>query len=219
MICDTVASLDPLHRRNSVVALCDRTGQRCPPGGIELSCACPLVREYRSGVILASSDIRRLGVDEGAAVLRFGEEPKAHGAWAGRRLLWLNGKAAFDLTFWCGTCPVTFERLQGATGTLSIAELEDKLRQGLGEIDSDVLGAFGELLPAGAYMPLLLQVTPRLVTPVAEGDYFAHEQVATWGIDSFRGLPENPRTPYYRTFETPVTSSAHLYEFVAADVE
>lgn len=63
-------------------------------------------------------------------------------------------------------------------------------------------------------MPMLLRVTPRLVTPVAEGDYFAHEQVATWGIDSFWGLPENPRTPYYRTFETPVTSSAHLYEFV-----
>jgi hypothetical protein len=63
-------------------------------------------------------------------------------------------------------------------------------------------------------MPMLLRVTPRLVTPVAEGDYFAHEQVATWGIDSFWGLPENPRTPYYRTFETPVTASAHFYEFV-----
>lgn len=61
---------------------------------------------------------------------------------------------------------------------------------------------------------MLLQVTPRLVTPVADDDYFAHEQVATWGVDSFWGLPENPRTPYYRTFETPVAANAHLYEFV-----
>ena len=28
------------------------------------------------------------------------------------------------------------------------------------------------------------------------------------------GLPEYPRTPYYRTFETSVDSGAHLYEFV-----
>jgi hypothetical protein len=196
------------------VALCERAAPRCLAGDIELSCACSTVREYRSGVMLASADIRRLGVDEAAAVVRFGEGPKAQGASSGRRLLLLNGEPAFELTFWCGTCPVTFERLQGATGTLSIAKLEDKLRRGLGEIDSDVLAAFGELLPAGSYMPMLLQVTPRLVTPVADGDYFAHEQVATWGINSFWGLPENPRTPYYRTFETPVSSSAHLYEFI-----
>jgi hypothetical protein len=165
-------------------------------------------------VILASSDIRRLGVDEATAVLRFGGEPRPEGAWAGRRLLWLDGNAAFELTFWCGTCPVMFRRLEGATGALSIAELEGRLRRGLGGIDSDVLAAFGALLPAGAYMPMLLQVTPRLVAPGEDGDYFAHEQVATWGIDRLWELPENRREPYYRTFETPVTSSAHLYEFV-----
>lgn len=165
-------------------------------------------------MILASSEILRLGVDEATAVLRFGQESKAQQRGPGRRLLWLRGKAAFELTFWCGTCPVMFERLQGAAQTLSIAELGDKLRRGLGEIDPDVVAAFGELLPAGRYLPMLLQVAPRLVTPVAEGDYFAHEQVGTWGVNSFWGLPENPRTPYYRTFETPVTPSAHLYEFV-----
>lgn len=73
---------------------------------------------------------------------------------------------------------------------------------------------FGRLLPKGPYLPLLLEVTPRLVRPVEPGDYFAHEQVATWGIDAFWGLPENPRTPYYRTFETAVGPTAHAYEFV-----
>ncbi|HYZ53639.1 MAG TPA: hypothetical protein VE733_09090 [Streptosporangiaceae bacterium] len=154
-----------------------------------------------------------MGVDETAAALRFGGRQKAKGTRPGR-FLWLGSDAAFELTFWCGTCPVLFQRLEGATSTLSIAELEDRLRRGLSGIDCDVLAAFAGLLPAAAYMPMLLGVTPRLVTPVAEDDYFAHEQVTTWGLDDFWGLPENPRTPYYRTFETPVTASAHLYEFV-----
>jgi hypothetical protein len=165
-------------------------------------------------VILASSSIQQMGVDEAVAALRFGEAPKPKGAWAGRRLLWLGSEAAFELTFWCGTCPFLFQRLEGATSTLSIAELENRLSRGLTGIDSDVLAAFAELLPATAYLPILLQVTPRLVTPVAKGDYFAHEQVATWGLNNFWGLPENPRTPYYRTFETAVTTGSHLYEFV-----
>ncbi|MFE2095349.1 hypothetical protein [Streptomyces sp. NPDC059460] len=61
---------------------------------------------------------------------------------------------------------------------------------------------------------VLLRVEPRLVVPGQEGDYFSGEQVATWGLDQFWGLPEFPYTPYYRTFETTVDASAHLYEFV-----
>jgi hypothetical protein len=70
------------------------------------------------------------------------------------------------------------------------------------------------LLPEGQYQPLLLQVEPRLIFPAKSGDYFAEEQVATWGLESFWGLPVYPRTPYYRTFETAVDADAHLYEFV-----
>lgn len=165
-------------------------------------------------MLLESATARTLGVDESRAALRFGEGPKAEGSFAGRRLMWLGDKAAFELTYWCGTCPITFERLEGANGTLSIAELEGNLREGITGIEPEVLAAFSELLPAGSYLPLLLRVSPRLVYPVAEDDYFAHEQVTTWGIDGFWGLPENPRTPYYRTFETRVTDEAHLFEFV-----
>jgi hypothetical protein len=50
--------------------------------------------------------------------------------------------------------------------------------------------------------------------PASTDDYFSHDQVATWGIDGFWGVPENPRTPYYRTFETPVNAEEHLDEFV-----
>ena len=116
-------------------------------------------------MILASSGIRQLGADEAAAVLRFGEAPKGDGALAGRRLLWVGGEAAFELTFWCGSCPVLFQRLEGATRTLSVAGMEDRLGGGLDGVDPDVLAAFAGLLPAGAYLPMLLRVTPRLVTP------------------------------------------------------
>ncbi|GAA2997921.1 hypothetical protein GCM10020229_07890 [Kitasatospora albolonga] len=61
---------------------------------------------------------------------------------------------------------------------------------------------------------MLLRVEPQLVNPGKEGDYFSGEQVATWGMDQFWGLPQYPHTPYYRTFETGVDASAHLYEFV-----
>lgn len=77
-----------------------------------------------------------------------------------------------------------------------------------------MINDFSVLLPEGVYLPLLLSIEPQMRLPAAPGDYFAEEQVATWGLDSFWGLPEHPRTAYYRTFETPVTEKAHLYEFV-----
>lgn len=57
-------------------------------------------------------------------------------------------------------------------------------------------------------------MTPRLIHPARDGDYFAEEQVATWGVDSFWGLPHYPHTAYYRTFDAPVDADAHLHEFV-----
>ena len=38
--------------------------------------------------------------------------------------------------------------------------------------------------------------------------------VRTWGIENFRGLPENPRTPYYRAGDQILSGSERLYEFV-----
>ncbi|MBU2665237.1 hypothetical protein KOI35_17170 [Actinoplanes bogorensis] len=117
------------------------------------------------------------------------------------RFLLVDGKPAFELSFWCGTCQILFQRQQGSTETFS-AEGDDPVE------------AFGGLLPRGDYQPLLLEIRPRLVQPSGPGDYFAEEQVATWGLESFWGLPVYPRTPYYRTFETAVDPDAHLYEFV-----
>jgi hypothetical protein len=107
-----------------------------------------------------------------------------------------------------------FQRLEGATTTLSLQDSGKILADGVHVLDDEVISRFGSLLPRGQYPPLLLQVEPRLVRPAGPGDYFAEEQVATWGLDAFWRLPTYPRTPYYRTYEAPVAGDAHLYEFV-----
>lgn len=169
------------------------------------------MREVGSNVI-ASAPPRRLGVE--APRLRFGEEAKPEGAWAGRRLMWLDEKPAFELSFWCGTCPFLFKRLDGSNETVSLADIENQLGAGLEGLEEEVINRFGALLPSGEYIPLLLKVSPRLIRPVEDGDYFAEEQVATWGIDSFWGLPEYPQTPYYRTYEAAIDTDSHLFEFI-----
>ncbi|MFF5482838.1 hypothetical protein ACFY5C_36795 [Streptomyces sp. NPDC012935] len=165
--------------------------------------------------MIKSGEPRRLGVPATDARLRFEAERQETGGGPGRRLLVVDGEPAFELSFWCGTCPFLFRRLQTATQTLSLESVQERLTGALADPDDgDVIDAFGALLPEGQYVPALLRVEPRLIVPGREGDYFSGEQVATWGLDQFWGLPEYPHTPYYRTFETAVDTSAHLYEFV-----
>ena len=71
-----------------------------------------------------------------------------------------------------------------------------------------------ELLPVGQYLPVLLELRPVLVTPMQEGDYFAHEQVEHRGPDSFWGLPHFPQTQYYRGGTLPISETATVFEFV-----
>ena len=164
-------------------------------------------------VLLLAGSKLQLGVSVDP-VVEFGADAHPEGTWAGRRTMRLTGDPAFELSFWCGTCPCLFRRLEGATETLSIPELTDALAAGVDGFDSEVVRRFGELLPHDDYLPLLLEITPRLVYPGGDGDYFSEEQVQTWGFSDFWGLPENPSVAYYRTFASAISASSHLYEFV-----
>ncbi|MDX3643530.1 hypothetical protein [Streptomyces sp. MB09-02B] len=161
---------------------------------------------------------RSLGVPSSEARLRFDTELQELGGGPRRRLLMVDDEPAFELSFYCGTCPLLFRRLETAREKLSLESMQERLIGSLDDPDDPdgggVIEAFGALLPEGEYLPLLLSVEPRLIIPGKEGDYFSGEQVTTWGIDQFWGLPEYPHTPYYRTFETAVDADAHLYEFV-----
>ncbi|WP_404595481.1 hypothetical protein [Paenarthrobacter histidinolovorans] len=156
----------------------------------------------------------RLVRESQSSVLKFGQEEKPDGQGGGRRLLWQGADPAFELSWWCGTCQLLFKRLEGATETLSLPEMQQTLNSGIDKIEDGVLDAFTSLLPEGTYVPMLLRVQPELVYPGGQGDYFSEEQVDTWGISGFWGLPEYPQTPYYRTWQAPVDASAHAYEFV-----
>src|SRR5689334_24173282 len=125
--------------------------------------------------LLAVGSPTRLGSPE--ASLRFSAEDRPEGGRPGR-FLQLDEKDAFELSFWCGTCPLLFRRLTGANRTLSIERIQDRLNTGLEDVDSAVVKVLSsELLPVGQYLPVLLEVKPVLVTPMLEGDYFAHEQL------------------------------------------
>ncbi|MER7535644.1 hypothetical protein ABTX77_12765 [Streptomyces sp. NPDC097704] len=166
-------------------------------------------------MVITWGEPRRLGVPDSEARLRFAAERQEAGGGPGRRLLVVDGEPAFELSGWCGTCAFLFSRLETATQTLSPAGVQEQLAGTLDDPDAGgVIDVFSALLPAGEYLPVLLRIEPRLVVPGKESDYFGGEQVATWGLDDFWGLPQYPHTPYYRTFETAVDASAHLYEFV-----
>ncbi|MGY4981811.1 hypothetical protein ACWCYL_32520 [Streptomyces sp. 900105755] len=166
-------------------------------------------------MLITYGERQMLGVPAPKARLRFEAEQSGSGGGPGRRLLVVDEEPAFELSFWCGSCPFLFRRLETATQKLSSERVREQLTGTLADPDDEAVSdAFGRLLPQGEYLPLLLRVEPRLVVPGQEDDYFSGEQVATWGLDNFWGLPMHPRTPYYRTFETAVDASAHLYEFV-----
>lgn len=147
-----------------------------------------------------------------AAVLVPTPKPPAGAAFPSRRLT-LQGGAVFELSLWCGTCPAMARKLSEP----SIADLglaNELLNAGIERIDDRVLAAYGAALTDSTYTVLLLDVLPHLVAPGSTADYFSHEQVSTWGIDPVAGGPEDPGTPYYRTFETPIEPNRHLYELL-----
>jgi hypothetical protein len=152
-----------------------------------------------------------IGVED--APHAFTRTPVSDGAFNPRRLR-LDGDDAFDLTFWCGTCPLVFERLRGAKRTLTDDQLQGVLNAGLTSISPEVISAVSMLVQPGNYLPLLLNVHPSLVLPSGPDDYFALEQVEHRGFDSFWGLPENPHTPYYRGAQWRVDKNETMFEFV-----
>lgn len=154
-----------------------------------------------------------LGVPEPDAAIRVQVPQPAPGAAYSSRRLALRGEPAFELALWCGTCPAIFQKLSEPEAA-DLGVVNERLRTGLDAIDDGVLASYSAVLPASTYRALLLEMTPQLVRHADASDYFTHEQVGTWGAPGYAGAGEDPRTPYYRTFETPVDEHGHLYEFV-----
>jgi hypothetical protein len=137
------------------------------------------------------------------------------GAWKiWDRYIALDGQRAFHIGNVCGTCQFLFERLGGANRSVDVGQVVSQLNHGVTQPSRVLLDALKEILPDGRYRAVLLRAEPQLVYPGGPGDYFATEQVATWGVDAFWGLPHHPRTEYYRLGSRRLADHQALHEFL-----
>ena len=141
-------------------------------------------------------------------------ETTGGGSWkVWDRYISIEGKKAYHIGNICGTCNFFFERLDGANQKISQKTVIDQLANQAVHIDSDPYFEIIKLIPVGTYLVFRLQVTPRLVTLGGADDYFANEEINTWGVDGFWGLPHNPRIPYYRSPSFAIDSRSILHNF------
>ncbi|MFJ6538332.1 hypothetical protein ACIQH5_19065 [Paenarthrobacter sp. NPDC091711] len=157
--------------------------------------------------MLLEAGKKRVVEESESSLIRFGVGAKQEGQRAGQRLLWNGDKTAFSLSFWCGTCPLLFERTGDSTETASVSEARHHLNFGLDTIDEDVVDAFMSILPGGSYVPLLLEVQPELVTPGKQGDYFSEDQVDTWGLSQRWLFPSSIFASRRSTTERTITAT------------
>jgi hypothetical protein len=158
-------------------------------------------------------DTTRFKAEGSEPVIGF-EQPAQGDSVGWNRYLTLLGERAYFIGGACDTCAFIFERMGGANRNVSPEKAAAALRGGLESVEDTLVGTIGKAVPEGNYRIILLELTPNLVKPGAEGDYFAHEQVELWGTDKFWDLPHNPKTEYYRTPSIPLGSSRRLFEFV-----
>lgn len=105
------------------------------------------------------------------------------------------GEIVFEKTFWCGTCALLFSRVPGADRYVTPHVLRGRLKTGLDALAPDVTAAFLSILTPGRYLPLLLEVTPVLVSPGDDLDYFTHEQLQTWASMTISTAPRRRHAP------------------------
>ena len=161
-------------------------------------------------LLLESTQIK---VENSKPVLGF-EQPAYKGSAGWSRYLTLEGEQAYFIGGTCDTCAFLFERMGGANRNVSPVETAGALRGGLREIDEGLVANVSNVLPRGNYRVGLIELSPTLVAPGAERDYFANEQAELWGTDAFWGLPHHPKTEYYRTPPIALSGGKRLFEFV-----
>lgn len=155
----------------------------------------------------------KLSVRKSQSPLGFATE--GSGTWkVWDRFITLDGKQAHHIGNICGTCSFFFERREGANRSLSPLKLQEEITRGIAHLNDSHVKTLAELLPDGDYEVSLRKITPRLVAPGDDDDYFVREQPALWGIDGFWGLPHNPKTKYYRGSDRQLGSGERLFEFL-----
>lgn len=146
-----------------------------------------------------------------------GFETSGGGSWeVWDRYLTVGGKRAYHIGNICGTCSFFFLRLEGAAGSVSPAEIRDRLNEGIGILDKRLLDDISAIMPKGDYIVTLFEIHPSLVDIGGPTDYFANEQV---DMEILAGIarddcPFNPEIRYYRSATVTFENRERLFEFI-----
>lgn len=133
------------------------------------------------------------------------------------RFLTVRGERAFFVGGRCDTCTFMFERKLGET--ISPTVVAERLAVGANLLNDDLVDAAGTLLPSGDYAVMEMSIEPTLIGPCDPDDYFSHESVDLFGMPPHSGVPEYPRTRYWRveTRDLPVATAAPAAPVIAPD--
>jgi hypothetical protein len=160
-----------------------------------------------------SVEFQKIKVENSKSIISF--DYKGNGTWKiWDRFLLIENKPAYHLGNVCGTCEFFFERLEGANKSFSIDEIRNNLQKGISDLNANLVESFKLILPKGEYFPVLLNIKPYKVSLGEKTDYFANEQVETWGIEGFWNLPHYPKIEYYRSLTKKIGKTGKLFEFV-----
>lgn len=158
-------------------------------------------------------DSKKTEIKSSRSLLSF--QTTGGGSWkVWDRYLAIDGKKAYHIGNICGTCNFFFERLNGANQKVSPKVIIEALSNGRITIDSAEYVEIEKLFPVGKYVVLSLSIHPRYVQLGTPDDYFMTEDIQTWGVDSFWGLPHYPKTHYYRETDLVVDDRRRIYIFV-----
>lgn len=131
------------------------------------------------------------------------------------RYLTIDGVAADQIGYSCGTCGLVLRRQPDIpSGPLPATAVRDRLNAGLDGLDMDVIHAFAAQLPRGDYQVLLLDVLPAFVEPGAMGDYFAFDGPAGWRDEDHEDPIDPANASYYRIDSRGVGDHDQLFEFL-----
>ena len=130
------------------------------------------------------------------------------------RFISIEGKKAFHIGNICGTCNFFFERLEGANKKVSQKSVIETVGNQPVQIYSAAYFEIVKLIPAGKYRVFILNVHPRFVRVGTDADYFVKEEIETFGIDGFWGLPHHPKINYYREVDVEIDDKSKLFSFL-----
>jgi hypothetical protein len=134
------------------------------------------------------------------------------------RFLLIENKPAYHIGNVCGTCNFFFERMEGANKSVSIDEMRKDLQSGISNLESTTIENFKKILPKGSYYYGILEINPYKVSLGEKTDYFANEQIKTWGVDGFWNLPHYPKIEYYRSLTKKNQRNRKTFRVYCSDV-